>query len=306
MKKYLILGGNGFIGSNIIKKLLEDKNNKILLADFNFDNVDHSNNQIECVNLDFINCDDFSCYLTDIDTVYHLISTTIPSENTSLIKEEIRDNIFPTIQLLNDMVKCNVKKIVFVSSGGCIYGNHDKSAIKEDESKNPISNYGILKEMVEKYIFLYNHYYGIDYRIIRLANPYDVTIKPGKKQGIIPILVNQILNDQEIKIWGDGEDIRDYVYIDDAINAILKIDNYDGEEKIFNVGTGHGYSINQLISVIENLVKKNYTKIRYISSRKCDVDNNVLDISRVKNCTGWEPQNNLHDGIEKVIFKEKK
>ena len=300
MKKYLVLGGNGYIGKYIVEKLSENDKNNIVVADYNIDGCNDTEN-IKYKKIDFISCKDFKPYLEDVDVVIHLICTIVPNENIENINKEISDNVFPTVKLLDDMVKCNTGKIVFLSSGGTVYGEHDIVPIKEDEAKNPICNYGIVKLITEQYLALYKNNYDLNYSIVRLANPYSEKVKNGKKQGIIPIIIDQILNGQTINIWGDGKDIRDYIYMDDAIDAILKIIAYEGNENIFNVGTGIGYSINELLEIIRESLKIDNIDIQYSNSRKCDVKNNILNIDRIQECIDWKPQISLQSGISKVI-----
>ncbi len=303
MKKYLILGGNGFIGKYIAKSLSLE--NKVIVADHHIDHLEQNSN-IAYQQINFTTCNDFTGLLENVDTVIQLISTITPNDNTDKIQQEIMDNVFPMIRLLDDMVKCKTKKIVFVSSGGTVYGEHSTEAISEDELKNPICNYGIIKDLIEKYIQLYNLYYNLDYRIIRLANPYSEVTKHGKSQGVIPIFIDQLLDGETIKIWGNGNDIRDYIYIDDAISAILKIMEYDGKEKVFNVGSGIGHTVNQVLNMIIEKLNISNPNICYLENRKCDVKNNVLNIERTKSLIDWVPEVALEDGIKKVIKKKVK
>lgn len=303
MKKYLVLGGNGFIGKCITKSLaLEDE---VIVADHNIDHCDEISN-VTYKKIDFARCDNFTELLDGVDTVIHLISTIGPNDRLNNINQEISDNVFPTIKLLNNMVELKTKKIVFVSSGGTVYGEHSNEPILEEEIKRPICNYGILKDLIEKYLQLYHFYYQLDYRVIRLANPYSEVTKHGKSQGIIPIFTDHLLNDEPIYIWGDGNDVRDYIYIDDAISAILKIMQYEGEEKIFNVGTGKGYTVNQVLSIISENLDISAPKVCYQESRKCDVKNNVLSVDKVSSLVGWYPETSLEDGIQKIIRKKVK
>ena len=301
MKKYLLLGGNGFIGKYITNYLATE--NKVIVADYNINStIFHPN--IEYKKIDFINCEDFSMYLDGVDTVVHLISTIGPNDNLNNINKELKDNVFPTIKLLDDMVKNKNKKIVFISSGGTIYGEHSEDAILENEPKKPICNYGIIKDLIEKYIQLYNHYYNLDYRIVRLANPYSEVTKDGRKQGIIPIFMDLLLNNEEINIWGDGNDIRDYIYIDDMINAVIKVMEYEGNEKIFNIGTGIGHSVNEVLNIILNELNISNPKVNYHENRKCDVKNNVLNIDKITSTVYWKPETTLEDGIKKLLRKK--
>ena len=303
MKKYLILGGNGFIGKYLTTYLSMD--NEVVVADYNIAH-DFEKLNVTYQKLDFTNCHDFTYLLNGVDTVVHLVSTIVPSDNTNSIRQDITDNVFPTIQLLDDMVQCNTTTILFLSSGGTVYGEHSLSEILEDEVKNPICNYGIIKDLIEKYLQLYYLYYQLDYRIIRLANPYSDVTKHGKSQGIIPIFADRLLNDEVVNIWGDGEDVRDYIYIDDAIQAILQIMQYDGDEKAFNVGTGKGYTVNHVLSLICDELGVSNPNVCYQRGRKCDVKNNVLDINRVNSLIGWEPKVDLEEGIKKIVRKKVK
>ena len=169
--KYLVLGSNGFIGSNLVKQLMKEKCD-LRLFDLKL-NKDNNliHNNIEYIQGEFgIDCD-FDALTKDIDIVYHLISTTIPSSNIGY-NIEIQQNVMGTIKLLDSCVKNKIKKIIFISSGGTVYGKSKGIPFKEDDCTNPICSYGIQKLSIEKYIQLYNNMYGLDYRIIRLANPY--------------------------------------------------------------------------------------------------------------------------------------
>lgn len=298
MKKYLLLGGNGYIGRYLAERIAME--NEVVVADKNIEKCGKCGN-IEYKNIDFINCNNFDEYLCDIDVVIHLISTIFPNDNLENIEKDITENVFPTLRLLRDICKKKDTKIIFLSSGGTVYGEHNRVPIKENEIKMPICNYGIIKENIEKYLELYSNYMNLNYRVIRLSNPYSEKIKNGRKQGIIPIVIDQIINGDIIKIYGDGNEVRDYIYIDDAIDAIMEIINYGGEEKVFNVGTGKGYSINELLELITEDLKDYKVNIEHLDNRKCDVSYNILDITCINKETGWYPKISLEQGIKKVI-----
>ena len=297
MSKILILGGNGYIGYYLSKRL--SFNNEIVVADLSI-KKEYCINNIKYIPFNFCNCNNFCKYLDDIDIVIHMISTITPNENLCNLEQEIVANVFPTIQLLKDMIKTNTQKIIFLSSGGAIYGEHNVKPISEEEQTNPISNYGIIKLMIEKYLKLMGNN-NFDYKIIRLANPYSEKVKNGKKQGIIPIMVERIINNESIYIWGDGKDIRDYIYMDDAIEAIVKIINYCGNENVFNVGTGVGTSINELIEIICDYLQIENVRVIYENSRICDVRNNILNINKIQREIGWKPKVKIKDGVKKIV-----
>ncbi|WP_297417348.1 NAD-dependent epimerase/dehydratase family protein [Clostridium sp.] len=295
MKKYLVLGGSGFIGRNIVRKLSEK--NKIVVADLNLSDEFKFNPNISFEKLDFVNTTDFKPYLQDVDTVVHLISTVLPTDGIENINKEIQENIFPTINLLDSMVSMGIPNILFMSSGGTVYGNMNNEVISENANKLPICKYAVHKLMVEHYLHLYNIYHKLNYKIIRAANPYSSEIKQNKMQGLIPILINKVISGEDITIWGDGNNIRDYIYIDDLVDAFIALDEYHGEEKIFNVGTGKGYSINQVLTFIKEYLDIETVNVLYEKERDCDVNRNVLDISRIKECTDWHPKIGIREGI---------
>jgi len=300
MERCLVLGGKGFIGEYLVDTLKKSKKYEITVADKKIEK-EFVSNGVKYVPIVFDEKTDFSLYLRDIDLVIHLISTIFPDDNIMDLENGITENVFPTINLLRSMVKEKSKKIIFLSSGGTVYGNHNSDPIKEGENGFPISCYGIMKQLLERYIYLFYHYYGLDYRIIRLGNPYSIKNFEGRKQGLLPILINKLKKGEIIQIWGDGENIRDYIHIDDATDAILKIIEYKGKDKIFNVGNGKGYSINYIIKLLSSLMNIGKPKIEYISERKCDVRTNILNIELLDKRIHFRPKYSLEEGIENIL-----
>lgn len=175
----LILGAAGFMGTNITIKLAADINNRITLVDtsrdlfgnierFGFENVIIKESGFE------LNTE-FESLLLNQDVVYHLVSTTVPTTSNQHISQELVANVVVTSILLEACVRCNVKKVVFISSGGTVYGQDENCPFTENMATNPISSYGIQKITIEKLLYLYYYLYGLDYRVIRLANPYGPT-----------------------------------------------------------------------------------------------------------------------------------
>ena len=299
MKKYLVLGGSGFIGGYLVKELA--KSNYVLVADVIPKQDAQYGPNVEYQYLNFVETQDFSSYLQGVDTVVHLVSTVFPEDGTANINKEIEKNIFPTINLLEDMVKAEVKKIIFISSGGTVYGEKNRLPIRESDDQLPVCKYGVYKLIIEKLLHLYKRYHNLEYRVVRLSNPYSEKVRKGRLQGIIPIFIHKILRRETITVWGDGNNVRDYIYIQDAINAILAVNNYVGEENIFNIGSGVGYSICNIIDLIVKILNCEYPKVVYEKKRTCDVRQNILDVSLIKKCTGWEAKTDVETGIGKCI-----
>lgn len=302
MKNYLILGGCGFIGRHLVKELAENNPESSItvvdvVKDSSFDDLKNIK-QIQTSLSEILN---FEELVVDIDIVYHLISTTTPSDNTEKIMNDFNDTIIPTIKLLECMKMHKDKKLIFVSSGGTVYGEATNLPIPEIHSLNPICTYGIQKVLLEKYMEVYGHLYDMNFIIARLSNPYGTGQNVKKNQGIIPIFVRKIINGESLQIWGDGNTVRDYIFIDDAVKALDVLGDYEGEEHIFNVGSGVGYSINQIVNLIIEETEVARPVIEYMEERKCDVKMNVLDISKIVNMIDWKPEVSIEEGILQTI-----
>ncbi len=296
--KIIVLGGEGFIGYNFVKKISNLEHNI-----YSFDRL-FSNGPIE--NINYINGDYTKIELNEesfknVDIVYHFISTTLPKASNLNPIFDIESNLCSLIKLLEICKKNNVKKIVFLSSGGTVYGNSTKELIDENHSTNPLSSYGIVKLSMEKYIQLYSKLYGINYSIFRLSNPYGPFQNSAKEQGVIGIFLKRILENQNVVIWGDGSVVRDYIYIDDVIEALKKdliLNSF--ENNIFNLGSGTGISLNEILEFIKKNVDKNFDVI-YEKERDFDIKKNILDIKKIKEKLNWSPKIKIKEGIEYTL-----
>lgn len=311
--RILILGAGGFIGKNLVSILVKDSNNELFLFDLN--NLDYflnyGKNNIKIINGNFTEDYDFDKITEGIDVVFHLISSTTPSTSNKRIDLEMKANIIVTIKLIEACVKNNVNRVIFLSSGGTVYGKEACKLLKEDCKTYPISSYGIQKITIEKLLYLYNYLYGLDYRVIRLANPFGPYQNPNTGLGVITTFLYRALKNETIQVFGDGSVVRDYIYIDDAIKGIINI-SFDKllynrelskesnlEECVYNLGSGQGNSINNVIDTIEKVLNRK-VDVQYIESRKVDVPYNVLDISRYENRFGKLNPLYLEEGIIKL------
>ncbi len=302
----LILGATGFIGTNLSLKMVESDNNFVLLGrkiNRDYKNLFKNKLNVEILETNFCESIDFDNLTKNVDVVYHLISSSIPASDRVFNNNE---DIESTILLLESMVKNKCSKIVFISSGGAIYGNGKNLPFSEDDATNPISEYGIQKLLIEKYLYYYKFHYSIDFRVIRLSNPYGKFQKANKGQGLIATAIYNALNDKEILVYGDGNNTRDYIYIDDAINSIINIAKKETMHDLYNVGSGIGYSINDVLNIIKEELGINI-KVKYLDERKTDVIANYLDTSRYKKEFGNPISVDIKEGIMKTIsyWKEK-
>ena len=294
----LVLGGNGFIGSHLVDQLLNSGHNvRVFDQELQLDNTLESKIDYHCGN--FSDLESTTSILNDIDIVFHLISTTVPSTSNLNPIDDVQSNLVATITLLENMRKNQIRKIVYFSSGGTIYGENHEPSIPENYSQNPICSYGIVKLAVEKYLLMYEKLHKFEPLILRLSNPYGPRQKKSEHQGLIGTFLSNIKEGNPIEIWGDGEIIRDYIYISDVISACsLAIEkNITG---IFNIGTGVGYSINQIVALI-NEVYPSELNIIHREKRSFDVDRVVLDIRKASNVINWAPKVMLKEGLSKHI-----
>jgi UDP-glucose 4-epimerase len=294
----LVLGGNGFIGSHLVDQLLAEGHNVRV-----FDKYEEYYRKplpsVEYQYGEFGNRGLVMEALTGIDVVFHLISTTLPKTSNDDPAFDVQSNVVETIFLLEQCIAQKIKKIIFISSGGTVYGNPSVVPIPENNPTDPECSYGITKLAIEKYIYLFWYLHGLDYCILRLANAYGERQRPTATQGAIPVFLERALRNDEIIVWGDGSVIRDYIHVTDIASALTKAITYSGETKIFNIGSGVGHSLNEVIQVIESITA-HPLRVKYTSGRSFDVSVNVLDISRARNNLIWRPTVSLQEGVTRM------
>lgn len=297
----LILGAAGFIGTNLSIFLLEQGYNVTLVdkeKDF-FSNDVLKYSKANIVEFDFGLDADFDSLIKGTDIIFHLVSTTVPTTSNRHISDELMSNVIVTTKLLESCVNNSVKKVVFLSSGGTVYGTDVVCPIKEENPTNPITAYGIQKLMIEKLLYLYRTMYGLDYKVVRLANPYGPHQKPNGILGAVTTFTYKALNRSEIEVYGDGSVVRDFIYIDDAVKAIVNIAFDESSEHTFNVGSGEGTSIKQLIKDISKSLELDM-RVTYKQKRKIDVPVNFLDVTKYEIRYGLVKKTTLEQGIIKT------
>lgn len=299
--KILILGGTGFLGKNLVEYLLKKHydirlyvrptalQQKFIYEKKNLLDIKIGDFQREC---------DFASLVRGCDVVYHLISSTIPGVINPLL--DIETTIKPSLRLLEACVKEKVSRFVFFSSGGTVYGIPKRLPIYEDDVGQPISAYGIQKQTLERYCQFYQYCYRLPITILRIANPYGRFQRPFSQQGLIANILGRCMTHTPVEIWGDGQVIRDYIYVDDVIDAAERVLHYHGPYNVFNIGSGHGESINYIVDLVNRLTDSDLLVNRY-PGRKVDVPSNILDITRACQELNWHPNISLDDGIKRML-----
>ncbi len=296
----ILLGAAGFIGSNLTLELLQNEGDFITLADRKqnkfIDAKLSKYKNFKKTRMEFNEGTDFERILDGQQIVYHLISTTVPTTSNQQIAHELEANVVMTARMLDACVKNKVKKVVFISSGGTVYGKNLTCPIRENDVTNPITSYGIQKLTIEKLLFLYQYLYDLEYRVIRLANPYGPYQEPNGLLGVVTSFVYKALHGEAVTVFGDGSVVRDYIYIKDAVRGILNIAYGESDYKTFNLGTGRGTSIKEMIEIIENSLNINLEVI-YKPGRKVDVPVNFLNIERYEKEYGKLNPITLEEGV---------
>jgi UDP-glucose 4-epimerase len=297
----LLFGAAGFIGTNLTLSLSKNPNNKITLVDVNKDffHPDVRAENVSMVESPVNQNADFKSLFRDQDVIYHLVSTTVPTTSNQQVADELTANVVMTARLLDACVSCGVQKVVFISSGGTVYGKESRCPLKEETQTNPITSYGVQKLTIEKLLYLYNYMYGLDYRAIRLANPYGPYQRPNGILGAVTTFTYKALNREPIFVYGDGSVVRDFIYIDDAVRGILTIADGDSEHKTFNLGSGYGTSICQVLDRIQSTLQIPLD-IVWQEGRKVDVPVNFLDITRYEMQYGPLNAISMQEGIRKT------
>jgi UDP-glucose 4-epimerase len=299
--KTLVIGGNGFIGCNLVDALLA-AGHEVCVFDRYPGRYHEPLPDVTYVTGDFANHGEVEAAVKGVNCVFHLAYTTLPQTSNDDPMYDVRSNVVDTLQLLQACKDYNVGKVVFVSSGGTVYGIPQRTPIGEDHPTEPICSYGISKLAIEKYLNLYQRLWGLDYVVARISNPYGEHQNPYSKQGAIGVFLGNVVQGQPITIWGDGEVVRDYVYIRDAVQALVLAGEYEAspqQARIFNVGSGQGHSLNEIISEIKRVCDMK-VDVKYTPSRPVDVPVNILDISRAARDLEWQPQVSLNEGLERT------
>jgi UDP-glucose 4-epimerase len=297
----LILGGGGFIGSHVVDALL-DAGHRVRV--FERPRVPQyrpfAGDAMEWLEGDFQNSVLVREAVRGVDAIVHLVSTTLPKGSNDDPEFDVQSNVIGTLRLLRFAVEAGVRKVVFISSGGTVYGVPTIVPIPETHATDPRVSYAIGKLAVEKYLAVFEQQYGLAYAVLRVANPYGPRQRVDVAQGAVAMFVDAALSGRTVEIWGDGSVVRDYVHVADVARAFVAALNYAGPERVFNVGSGRGCSLTELLALIERAVGHPVPR-RHLPARGIDVPCNVLDIARAARELGWAPQISLEEGLVRTV-----
>ena len=299
--KCVVFGGGGFIGSAVVDRLLQDGHALRVFERLRVERYREfaSNERVEWMTGDFMNAHDVNAALDGMDVVLHLVSSTLPKTSNDDAIFDVQSNLVATLQMLNAMVVRGVRKIVFISSGGTVYGSPVYLPLDEAHPTNPRVSYGITKLAIEKYLLMFEAVHGIKANILRVANAFGERQRLGTAQGAVAVFLDHALRQQPIEIWGDGSATRDYIYVADVAEAFARAVHYSGPKSVFNIGSGLGTSLRELIKIIEDVLGKPVA-CSYSAARAFDVSASVLDSGLALRELSWAPKVFLRDGIART------
>lgn len=300
-KNILLLGGNGFIGCRLTQRLIKDYCVHVIARTVSesdcIENIHYHANSITDSKL-------LREVLPKCDIVFHLATDTTPGKSALLPALEANYNLLPTLHFLEILQEYPDVFLIYISTGGAIYGDPSVELVEEKNPLVPLSYYGAGKAAIEKFIIAFCHQTGQSAMILRPSNLYGPSQRYRSGFGIIPTIFHHLLERKALSIWGDGENIRDYLYIDDFVELCLflveriKTIEKDVKAPIYNVGSGVGFSSNKLIEIIQNITGLK-VQAEYLVARKVDVRRVVLNCDKLKKDYGWTAKTGLIEGIEK-------
>jgi UDP-glucose 4-epimerase len=294
--RILVLGGSGFLGSHIVDKFLAEKHD-VTVYDLYPERFRRSPLAIKFVTGDFGNVGALDELIsTGFEAVIHCVSTTTPKSSNESPEFDIQSNVIGTLYLLDICVRHKVGKLVFLSSGGTIYGDiGNLDLVDESHAVRPMCSYGVSKLSIEHYLDVYRHLRGLNYVALRLSNPYGERQSPLRALGALTVFLHRTLKRQHVEVWGDGSVTRDFIYVGDVADAVYLATTH-AVTGIYNVGTGIGLSLREILAQISQVLGTE-PSVTWLAARSFDVPRIVLDARKLTKATNWSSVTSIEDGM---------
>lgn len=299
----IIFGGGGFIGSHLAEALVRSKYSVVIFSRKSknaLKNLDNVIKDVQFIEGDFNDISLVKKIVNTGDIVFDLVASSVPFSSTQSPIEEINHHIFSHVRFIEACCKKNVKKIIFASSGGGVYGDKKKLPISETELLEPISPHAIGKITIEYYFNYYHKTFGTPYLIYRLNNPYGPRQVSEKGFGIVPTLFSHAFKNTPPTLFDHGNLVRDFIFIEDLVGAITESFDKKNKFNIYNIGSGKGTSIKDLWEMIKKIAGSNI-KPSYQPKRPFDIQSIVLDTTRFGKEYHWKPETSLIQGLQKIF-----
>ena len=299
-KKVLVTGGAGFIGSHLVDAYIAQGNEVVVVDDLSTGKQGNIDPRAKFYHLSILDQQLDEVFNSEkIDLISHHAAQTSVRHSVADPAFDAQLNVLGTIKLLELSVKYGVKKFIFASTGGAIYGEQNYYPADENHPLRPLSPYGMSKLAAEKYLWLYNVSHGLDTIILRYANVYGPRQDPNGEAGVVAIFTQKILNAEQPIINGTGEQTRDFVSVSDVVRANLMAESLKGCQTI-NIGTSKESTINRLFDKLAAVSQVKVHRV-YGSALPGEQLRSVLDYKRAQKLLGWEPQVNLENGLREVF-----
>ncbi len=302
MSRVLITGGNGFIGSHLVDALAASGKHEVLVLGTRPRPYDALPADVTFVQGDVRDANLLGCLLADyeIEAVYHAAWSSISETAIRNQTADIEKNLVPLVRLLDACRDSDVRRVLFLSTGGAVYGLPRTNLVNEDHPTHPISPYGITKLAAEKYLRMYRELHGLEYVILRPSVPYGPRQDPNRRQGAVTVFTHRALQGEPITIWGEGESLRDYFYVGDMVTPLINaMDIPFAGDMTFNLAGKRGYTLLELVSVLEEVLNVR-VRVEHRERRKFDVPRLALDSSAAADRLGWCDRTSLAEGIRRT------
>jgi UDP-glucose 4-epimerase len=302
----LVTGGAGFIGSNIVDAYLHAGHTVVIVDDLSTGNIENVNPKAKFHRIDLRDPAVETVFKeTKIDVINHHAAQMDVRKSVADPKFDASVNILGMLNVMELGVKYGVKKVIFSSTGGAIYGEQDYFPADEQHPLRPLSPYGVAKLATEKYLFYYHAVYGLQHVILRYANIYGPRQNPHGEAGVIAIFADKMLKGEQPVINGDGKQTRDYVYVSDVVRANVLALTHSSSD-IFNIGTGIENDVNTLFRIIKKFSGVACEE-KHGEAKIGEQLRSVIDHSKAKKILGWEPTIMLDEGLRRTVefFREK-
>ncbi len=299
--RVLITGAAGFIGSHVAEIFMHNGHDVLVIDDLSNGKIENIPEGVSFEKVDIRDrqsvIDIFKKFSPEV--VDHHAAQTSVNFSITHVSEDAERNILSTINLLEASISFGVRKFIFASTGGAIYGNPESIPVTEDTFPNPLSPYAISKFSVENYIKFYKREKNLSYTILRYANVYGPRQDPFGEAGVIAIFSNKIKNHEECIVFGDGNQTRDFVYVKDVARAnIIAVSLPDG---IYNIGTGIETSVNDIINSLREVTNGDF-EVKNAEPRAGEVSRIALDYTKIKTAGGWKPEVDFKEGLKNTFL----
>ncbi len=292
--RLVVLGGTGFIGSHVVDHLLA-AGHQVCVVSRGTELFRAPLPGVTYVRADYRMPAALEPVLSGCDAVLHMVSSTVPGTADRQPQVDVADNLMALIGWMQMMLARNVRRLIYLSSGGTVYGVPEAVPIRESHPLRPINSYGIVKVAAESYIELFRRTQGLQPLVLRPSNPYGPRQGHEGTQGLVNTLMHRAVTGEQVDIWGDGSVVRDYIHVDDLAQlCVAAVES--GVTGVFNAGSGIGTSVRDMIDLVETVTGRTVAK-KFGPGRTVDAPVSVLDVAAAESELGWTPRVGLLDGL---------